>query len=201
MNSQDLLISLESLHKDLETLKPAIEHIDAARQITMAVKGIPQRHIDLINQVTSNDNKHKKELKDLFESELISITDQNKLLSNASLVIQTQVKEEIVLIATLKDSISGYYQKIDRINFPERLDKLDANVSGLMASIQASNSRLDNIERNITDKLKDLNESQKTLANMSLQSITKNQKNTNIVVYVCTFILALSIILVKILLK
>ena len=47
------------------------------------------------------------------------------------------------------------------LNLPIRIDKLDANVAGIMAAIQSVQSRLDGIERNITDRLNGLSDYQK----------------------------------------
>lgn len=50
--------------------------------------------------------------------------------------------------------------KIQSLNIPSRMDKLDANIAGIMAAVQNTLSRLENIERNLTDRIKDESEKQ-----------------------------------------
>jgi hypothetical protein len=64
---------------------------------------------------------------------------------------------------------------VEKINFPERLDKLDANVAGIMAAIQSVQSRLDSLERNITDRVKDVQDYQKETRNLLKSAIDQLQ--------------------------
>jgi chromosome segregation ATPase len=161
MASPEVLSALEQLHKELEKLEPAIKHVETAQLVTETVKTIPQKHIELIKEVKDDDKKHKLELKELFTKELLSLTEEGKRLSKTTEEIQKQIKIELEAITSLKDQVRLYHEKVDKINFPERLDKLDANVAGLMAAIQSIHTRLDNLERNIADRLKDAFDYQK----------------------------------------
>jgi ABC-type transporter Mla subunit MlaD len=51
---------------------------------------------------------------------------------------------------------------ISDLNLPIRIDKLDANISGILAAIQNLQGRLDLVERNFSDKLKDYGDKQKS---------------------------------------
>ncbi len=79
---------------------------------------------------------------------------------------------EKIINETLDDAISDLEENTDKIaketaksvydlNIPTRLDKLDANIAGIMAAIQATQSRMDNVERNLSDKICDLSDRQK----------------------------------------
>lgn len=46
------------------------------------------------------------------------------------------------------------------LNLPLRMDKLDANIAGIMAAVQNIQSRIDSVEKNINDKIKDSGEKQ-----------------------------------------
>ena len=78
MASQEVLTALESLHREIEKLEPAIKHVETAQKVTQTVKEIPQKHVELLNEVKSNDAKHKDELKNLFAMELSSVVKENK---------------------------------------------------------------------------------------------------------------------------
>ena len=201
MASTEVLSALESLHRELEKLEPAIKHVKAAQEVTRAVKGIPIKHLELLKEVKEIDARHKQELKVLFSQELVALTAENIKLANSSVIVLKEIKEidvkhkqelkdqfskELVKITEetiklanttsaiqkqvqveqltstkLKDKVQIFHDKVEKINFPERLDKLDANVAGIMAGLQSVQSRLDGLERNIIDRLRDLGEYQK----------------------------------------
>jgi chromosome segregation ATPase len=161
MASQEVITALESLHREIEKLEPAIKHVETAQQVTQMVKAIPQKHVELLTEVKNNDAKHKEELKNLFAKELSGFTEENKKLQKTTTEIQQQVKLEQEALGKLKETVQSFYERVEKINFPERLDKLDANVAGIMAAIQSVQSRLDGLERNISDRLRDIQDYQK----------------------------------------
>jgi chromosome segregation ATPase len=161
MASQEVLTALESLHREIERLEPAIKHVETALLVAQTVKAIPQKHVDLLQEVKSNDAKHKDELKNLFAKELSVFTEENKKLQKVTAEIQQQVKLEQEALAKLKQTVQSFHERVEKINFPERLDKLDANVAGIMAAIQSVQSRIDSLERNIADRLRDMQDYQK----------------------------------------
>jgi DNA repair exonuclease SbcCD ATPase subunit len=177
MASNEVIQALEALRQELDKLEPAIKHVETAQQVTETVKNIPQKHLELLKEVKQNDSKHKDELKDLFSNELTSITSENKKLAKNNEEIQKLIKEDLEIISKLKETVSLFLDRVDRVNFPERLDKIDANVAGIMAAIQSVQSRLDGLERNISDRLKDVMEQQKEMRS-SLQTTLEQNKTT-----------------------
>ena len=158
MASPEVLSALEKLHREIEKLEPAIKHVEIAQQVTQTVKSIPQKHVDLLHELIKEDAQHKEELKTLFIAELSDITDENKRLQKTTSEIQQQVKLEQESLSQLKETIESFHERVEKINFPERLDKLDSNIAGIMAAIQSVQSRLDSLERNISDRLRDIQE-------------------------------------------
>jgi chromosome segregation ATPase len=175
MASQEVITALESLHREIEKLEPAIKHVETAQQVTQTVKAIPQKHVELLTEVKNNDAKHKEELKNLFAKELSGFTEENKKLQKTTTEIQQQVRLEQEDLAKLKETVQSFHERVEKINFPERLDKLDANVAGIMAAIQSVQSRLDGLERNISDRLRDMQDYQKE-TRASLQSSLEQTK-------------------------
>jgi chromosome segregation ATPase len=161
MPSPDVIKALEALHSELNKLEPAIKHVEAAEQVTQMVKTIPGKHVALLEEVKAGDALHKEALRSLFVEELSSLTEANKQLQQTTRDIQQEVKNEQAALAKVKESIQAFHDRVEKINFPERLDKLDANVAGIMAALQAVQSRLDNVERNIADRLRDMQDYQK----------------------------------------
>lgn len=65
-------------------------------------------------------------------------------------------------------------KSILELNIPVRLEKVDANIAGIMAAIQSIQSRVDNLERNILDKLKDVQDN----ANQNNLNLTKAMEDS-----------------------
>lgn len=171
MASEKVLQSLETLHKELEKLSPAIEHVHTAQKIAETLKDIPHKHLELINIVKETDENFKKELKEQLKNEASKISvEVNKIILSFK-DTQGMLKAEIIDLEKLKKTIKDFHVEIMRINFPERLDKMDANISGIMAAVQAVQSRLDSLERNITDRLKDSADFQKEMKSTILSSL------------------------------
>jgi len=211
MASPEVLSALETLHREIEKLEPAIKHVETAQQVTQIIKAIPQKHVELLQEVISSDAKHKEELKTLFAQELSGITDENKKLQKVTSEIQQQVKLEQESLTKLKETIESFHERVQKINFPERLDKLDANVAGIMAAVQSVQNRLDGLERNISDRLRDMQDYQKETRlslqtgleqlNSAMQTTLNNAvKKQQLFTYV-TWVLILFAIIITFLLK
>jgi chromosome segregation ATPase len=207
MASEKVLQSLEILHRELDKLSPAIEHVHTAQKIAETVKDIPQKHLELIKSVKQTDEDFKKDLKDQLKSEASKITVEVNQIIQKFKDTQDLLKGEIVDLEKLKKTIKDFHVEIVRINFPERLDKMDANISGIMAAVQAVQSRLDILERNITDRLKDSTDFQKemkTAIQASLEqnkatqeAIAKKQQTNTYITWGLIVLAAIAIILIR----
>jgi DNA repair exonuclease SbcCD ATPase subunit len=175
MPSEEILNALESLHREIEKLEPAIKHVEMALHVTQTVKDIPQKHIDLISEIKNNDANHKAELKTLIEQELSIFTQENKRLQLITSEIQQQILLEQESLTKLKETIQSFHDRIEKINFPQRLDKLDANLAGIMSAVQAIQGRLDIVERNLSDKIRDMIEYQKETRGILQNGLEQNK--------------------------
>jgi hypothetical protein len=169
MASQEVLTALEALHREIEKLEPAIKHVETALAVTKVVKDIPQKHIELLKQIKESDQNQKKELTEVFSKELRLLTEEFRKIGKDTEEIQKQVKYEQKYLAELREKTVKLYAEIEKINFPERIDRLDANVAGIMSAVQAIQGRLDMVERNITDRIRDMQDYQKE-TRLALQS-------------------------------
>lgn len=112
--------------------------------------------------INSSQKKYKKEF-----NELKKIAD--KLLDESeSLIVKTQKNsDEIVCksqelhnaVTTLNQSTEELINKVGRIDFPAKFEKLDTTISGLSTTIQNVFSRLETGERNIKDEIINKNNS------------------------------------------
>jgi uncharacterized phage infection (PIP) family protein YhgE len=166
MASEQVLTALEKLHKELNSLTPAIRHVEIAEQVTKAFQSIPAMQLRLVEQIKEEDADFKKNL------------------SDSAAEIQQQVKKEQQYLAELKDRVNNYYDKIERIAFPERLDKLDNSVSSIVLAIQSTQNRIENLERNLTDRIKEGSEQQRQMHAILQDAISKATRKQRVTAYI-----------------
>jgi len=78
------------------------------------------------------------------------ISDAREAATNAAEVAGNLVESS----ATLANAAEALTSKIDGVDFPTRLDKLDATVSSINLGLQNVQSRLEGVERSLSDELK-----------------------------------------------
>jgi chromosome segregation ATPase len=180
MPSEEVLIALDSLHKELSRLQPAIKHVETAELVIKTVESVPQLHLDLLERIKEDDRIHKDSLKELFKTELADITTETRKIANVTAQLQDQMKIELDEIGKLRDTIKAFHDKVDRINFPERLDKLDVTIAGIMTAVHSLHSRLESIERNVLDRLQGILERHKEaeLRTQNAINITSRRQQT-----------------------
>jgi len=180
MPSKEVLDSLQQLHEELEKLAPAIKHVETATEVTKIAKSIPDKHIELIESVKKTDKEFKNQLFEINSKSIEEFGDENKKTLTRINSLAETISEYQDKLSELKSTISDYYKKIDSINFPERLDKLDKSISAINLGIQNLQTRLGDIERQIMSKI---------------ERIEKHQKNASIINIVFSIIILLAIFL------
>lgn len=207
MASEKVLQSLETLHRELDKLSPAIEHVQTAQKIAETVKDIPHKHLELITSIKETDENFKEKLKEQLRNEATKISVEVNQIIHSLKDTQGLLKAEIIDLEKLKKTIKDFHVEIVRINFPERLDKMDANISDIMAAVQAVQSRLDSLERNITDRLKDSTDFQKEMkttiqasleqSKAAQEAISKKQQTQTYITWALVLIATLAIMLLE----
>jgi hypothetical protein len=163
MASEKVIQSLEALHRELDKLSPAIEHVQAAQKISETVKDIPNKHLELIKSVKQTDEDFKKDLKEQLKAESSKITVEVNQIIQSFKDTQGLLKGEIIDLEKLKKTIKDFHVEISKINFPDRLDRIDSNVAGIINAVKALQGRLDLVESNITDQFKNSADFQKDI--------------------------------------
>lgn len=182
MASQEVLTALETLHREIEKLKPAVQHVELAQQVSEMVSGIPKMHLDLIEEVLKTDSHFKNGLQKICEKELTELTAENKKLQKTTSEIQQHVKLEQDALAKLKETVQSFHERVEKINFPERLDKLDANIAGIMAAIQSVQSRLDALDRSMSDRSREILDHQKIAIQTLQHLVEKGHKDVDLAI-------------------
>lgn len=193
----DLLKHLNSAYpQSLEDLeKKAVEKIEAvAGHAHQTLKTAERAISDLEKQAEASIAGAKKLMenhlagsKDLMEN-LVQETEQ-KLQTELSRLKEV-IEKEILAYRHLVEVSEKLIDKINAIDFPQRLDKIDANVSAINLGIQNIQNRLENVERNLKDEIK-ANREELATVNPKIEQLSKKQDSKFQIAYILLVVNAL----------
>lgn len=159
------------------TVKETISFLDETRKATLEEL---QKASETITQ--ANFEGKFNNLESLISKSVQSSDTLTQYISKLKLAEKIEKLEK-----TVEEKLENSFTKIEKntkkiaddtsksiydLNLPVKIDKLDANVSGIITSVQNVQSRLESVERNISDKLKDETEKQ-------ISSLSTFQENIN----------------------
>ena len=101
---------------------------------------------DLISEARDTAEKNISETKDVV----------SRLVTSSEKTLDKTVKESKNLAKVsneLAKSVEILLEKLDKVDFPIRLDKIDNSVASINVGVQNIQSRLDMVENNIKDEL------------------------------------------------
>lgn len=209
MKKLDTINFPERLDNIEKTVKMTIVSLDETKKQTIDEV---QRASETINK--ADFDKKFKELRDVvneavrYNDKLSSTIEKQQLgekvtefEKGVSKIIQESYKE---IENNTKQISTDSAKAIADLNLPIRIDKLDTNIAGILTAIQNLQGRLDLVERNFSDKLKESGDKQKSAiselskdVNAKIQtalgaisslehkmlSIEKSQKNRTIITW------------------
>lgn len=164
MASQEVIEKLGKLQAELEKVSNAVKHIDKASKVADTAAGILKKIPELLAELKSVEEKHRKDLQkdlkekiDVIEKQLHSLlTDFEEKAKQLSQVIKEAKK--------LEKAINNYIVELRKINFPERLDRIEqgfedtnqnlrSGFSSINDSIKHSQEKITNdIIKNLTEE-------------------------------------------------
>lgn len=159
--NQDIHTHLEKLKGELDKLSPAIQHLQKADENTNAVvtaaKGLHKEyaaHLQKIEELMVATNKdHQKQISKAINESVAKLDGATNTFSETHGEFEKAVKLFIDKSKRLADSATHLVKTIEGIDFPIRLDKVDATVSSINQGLQNVQQRLGDTERNLKDSL------------------------------------------------
>lgn len=153
MPTQPVIEKLKELQGQLESISGAVKHIDSAAKVAVTSSDILAKIPELINDIGSLEEKHHHELLEVhkeriggLEAELLRLLSEFKEKSTQLSLLNEEAKK-------LETTISDYFTEIQKINFPERLDKIDNQISAinigvgnLQTSIHSTQTKVDAVQ-------------------------------------------------------
>jgi len=187
--SQDIHTHLEKLKTELSKLEPAVKHLQQADgNATALITSLTNihkefaKHLESIEKSLADANdKHHKQLTKEIQDSTRKITDAAEQLSKSNSAFEKQIKTFLSGYEGLTKAATKLIEKIDRVDFPSRLDKLDATVSSINQGLQNTQTRIGDLERNIKEdiqaKSKELTSKVDATENSLKQKLEDSEKN------------------------
>lgn len=186
---QETIKQLDDIKKEtLEELQKASEAISKADF---------EGKFDNLQKEISVSVKSNNELSEAIEKQKLG-----EKIEEFERVVSKRIHESYKEVTKNTNEIATNTAKtIQDLNLPIRIDKLDANISGILTAIQNVQGRLDIVERNIGDKLKDTADKQAVLLSdlsKELAALAKKQQtNTYITWGIIIIVITLIILILK----
>lgn len=150
MPTQTVIEKLEELQTELETVSVAIKHIEDASKVAKTAADILKKIPELLTELKSVEEKHRKDLQKDLKEKIDAIEKQLQSLLTELKDKAKQVSQVIDETKKLEKAINDYIVELRKINFPERLDKIDNQISSinigvgnLQTSIQRSQEKIE----------------------------------------------------------
>lgn len=133
-----LLEILDLLEKDLKDIDSAVKHITTSKEAAQSV-------VKSNEEFSQSIREHLKSLhRDLKELSVSLKGETDKVISNWN--------ELSSKLADLTERLTKLTQYFESVNFPARLDKLDTSIATLQQGIQANQTLLNDIYRQIENR-------------------------------------------------
>lgn len=194
MPSQQVIEKLEKLQTELETVSIAVKHIDEAAKVAKTAADILKKIPELLAELKSVEEKHRKDLQKDLKEKIDAIEKQLQSLLTELKDKAKQLSQVIEETKKLEKSITDYFAELRKINFPERLDKIDNQISSinigvgnLQTSIQRSQEKIEkgfeDTSQNLRSGFSSMNDSIKHSQEKVTSDLTShtNTKTTEII--------------------
>jgi uncharacterized phage infection (PIP) family protein YhgE len=187
--NQDIHSHLEKLKTELNKLEPAVKHLQKADENATALiatltnihKEFTKHLQNIEKSLTDANDKHQKQLTKEIQDSTKRISDAAEQLSKSNSAFEKQIKTFLSGYEGLASAATKLIEKIDKVDFPSRLEKLDATVSSINQGLQNTQSRIGDLERNIKDdiqaKSKELISKVEATENSLKQKLDNSEKN------------------------
>jgi chromosome segregation ATPase len=157
MPTQTVIEKLKDLQAELETVAAAVKHIDQASKVAKTTSEILKKLPDLINDLKALEEKHRQELLKVHKDKIDVLEKQLQNLLTEFKEKSKQLTQLIDETNKLVKTISDYHSEIKKINFPERLNKIDNQISAINIGVGNLQTAIQNTQKKVDIVLSSVN--------------------------------------------
>lgn len=178
MPTPQVIEKLEALQSKLETVSIAIKHIEDASMVAKTAADILKKIPELLTELKSVEEKHRKDLQKDLKEKIDVIEKQLQSLLAELKDKAKQLNQVIEETKKLEKSITDYFAELRKINFPERLDKIDNQISSinigvgnLQTAIQISQTKIDSVNLALNEAKQSIEKKQIVIQELLIQRL------------------------------
>jgi chromosome segregation ATPase len=162
MPTQPVIEKLEKLQVELDTVSFAVKHIDEAAKVAKTSADILKNISGLLAELKSVEEIHRKNLQKDFKEKIDSIEKQLQSMMSDLKDKTKPLNQLIDDTKKLEKSITAYFEELQKISFPERLDKIDNQISAINLWVANLQSFIQGIQAKIEKGFEDTNQNVKS---------------------------------------
>ncbi len=178
--NQNIHTHLEKLKVELDRLEPAVKHLQKADENATALINTFstiheefKKHLQNIeNAISDNNQAHLKQINKEFDSSINKLKEIYVKVKDSNDAFVSSILELLSDYNKLQTATSSLIFKIDGVDFPKRLTKLDAAVDSINNELLNIQIRISDFEQNVNDSIK----TKTTELNSNITTFESNQK-------------------------
>lgn len=159
--NQDIHSHLEKLKVELNKLEPAVKHLQLAdKNTTTLVNAVNEiyreysKHLQSIEKLLDDSNReHHKQIAQEIQYSTHKLNDIGDKISKSFKGVNQEIKDLLDEYKFLSSETMKLVGKIDKVDFPSRLDKIESAVNSINKGLQNTQEVVGGVERNIKNDL------------------------------------------------
>lgn len=173
MPTQPVIEKLEILQKELDEVDVAIKHIAAAEKVAEKAADILKNFNELLVELKLLEEKNREALLKDFKEKVNTIEKQLQETLNELKTNSKELTQLIVETKNLEKSIMDYFEEIKKIDFPNRLDKIDNQISSINIAIGNLQTSIIRLQEEFKERLRII-EDQLYSINIQIENLKTN---------------------------
>jgi hypothetical protein len=163
---EQINLELVKLQEELNLLDSAVKQIEKAGAISTsvveAVKGVQEQYGKYLQRIAGKFDEYLEKSYSNSNTNLLGVTDSHQKQI-------TEVQKLLDSYVELAEATSRLPEEINKVDFPVRLDRIDAMVNDINSGILNTQKMIDNSEKRMRSELQKISEFDKKLKNQNGQ--------------------------------
>ena len=152
MASALVLEALETLHKELDKMKPAVRQVEIAEQVIAEARKIPEQYIELMTRIEGQETAFKQKLADALNGHADQVRKEvHTLITEAGDTISNLSEQETQFDA-LRKHLEPLVSQLSNLDIEPRLDKLQVTTDKELEQLAGSNRLLETGLKGLEDR-------------------------------------------------
>ncbi len=168
---------LVKLEDELSKLDSVVKQISRAEEVSeeiiTAAKTLTSKLETILSSLNNSLDDFIQDEKLQFDANMKIFSDRVNLIKNEIYELTQKYKDQANRVDELILNLKTYIDDLKDINFPQRLDKIDVNITSIVQATQNVQSRIESLESNIKKDIENVDKKISRLDNLT-EGYSKN---------------------------